>query len=357
MDWLITSEALITTLLMAFGLGLVFSCLVVMGGPVDAPRERGSHHAPTPTSGGLAIMAATGFAVAAGLWLFPDHVSGLPRDALLLFGFAVVMGVSGALDDVYDWPASMRLLLQLSLCLSFGYVFRVETLDFGFGLVLNCGPVFGTLGSALWLLVGINAINFMDGSNGLALGSQLLWLGFAAIIFVLIGPFGAETWPMAGIVTLYIASLGAHAAFLPFNLKGKAFQGDAGSLFSGALITGSILLMQTHKVSTPWLGGYMLAPFLVDVILTMLVRAKHKKPLMSPHKEHLYQLWLQHRDPDHFRLALKMWGLIFVSLSLGLITRLVSEYYHTSYRFIILALWLSLLSWGWLKVRSKLLAP
>lgn len=344
--------------LLAIGLGFVISWLlsklVVAGGPIDAPRERGSHDAPTTTSGGLAIMAATGLGLFLCLKLFPQLKAGDIKDSLILLGFSASMGLIGAVDDVFDLSPKFRLGLQIMLCAAVGWAFRIEQIDFGLGLVWSLQPLMGAVGATLWLLLGINAINFMDGSNGLAVGAQSLWQSLVVVGLTILAPASLPFLPVAAVVLLYAANLGANLGFLPTNVTGRAFQGDAGSLFSGGLITASVLLLTKHDLSAPWLGGFLLAPFLVDVLLTLWVRYKAKKPLMSAHREHLYQLWLQKRDHNHLNLALRVWGLILASLLIATVLRVIYEAFALDLRFFVMCAWLTYLSLRWYQIRKKL---
>ncbi len=149
---------------------------------------------------------------------------------------------------------------------------------------------------------------------------------------------------------------GAHLGFLPFNLPmGRVFQGDAGALFGGALITGGTLIVKAYGVGSVWLGGFLLAPLLVDVVLTLVTRAAQKKDLMRPHKDHLYQLWLQRRDPDHGRLALRVWALCALSSAVGIAARAIDTRWHSDIRFPALVAIIVVYSFGWVAVRKSLL--
>lgn len=355
-SWLVSPALLLAGFAGAAAFSALVTQLVIHGGPIDTPRKRGSHHAPTPTSGGLAIMAATGLTAGLVLFLFRAQIPGPGRDGLMLFGFAALMGLSGGIDDVIGLPARLRLVFQLLLCLAFAYLYRVTSLDFGLGLAFNVwGPV-GLLGSAAWLVLGINAINFMDGSNGLAPGTQTLVLAVISGLVLAMAPSALLGAYLGAPLLICVCAAGAHAGFLPFNLPmGKVFQGDAGALFGGALITGACLQIKAYGVGSVWFGGFLLAPLLVDVVLTLLTRASQGKDVMSPHKEHLYQLWLQHRDPSHTRLALHVWGLVAASSAVGMAARLLDYYGRIDARFPALVVVVAVLCLGWVRVRQALI--
>lgn len=361
MNLLSSFEWLIPPTLLLLGLGgsaiaaALFAGLVLKGGPVDIPRERGAHVMPTPTSGGMAILAASALMVAAVLWFSGMDIPGRWRDGALLFGFAALMGLSGALDDLFDVPARLKLVFQVGTCLGFAWLFHVDTIVFGPGLVVKLDPFTSTLGCAAWLVLGINTINFMDGSNGLAIGTQGLALLVLAALVVLLAPVVQLGSDLGIILLIFACAAGAHLGFLPFNLSGKAFQGDAGALFGGALITGGSLVVKAYGAGSVWFGGFLLAPLLVDVVLTLVARLRKGKDVMRPHKEHLYQLWLQRRDPSHIRLALRIWGLCAISSGVGLAARAIDLQYRTDIRFPCLVVVVVLYSLMWVRIRRELL--
>src|SRR5688572_19417077 len=103
--------------LIAFaGAGAVAAC-----GPMDRPRPRGSHSIPTATSGGLAVIAAVGAGLWFSSWLEPGDRVETIRVAMAV-GFAGLLGLMGAVDDLYDLGAKPKLLVQLLASLAFGYL-------------------------------------------------------------------------------------------------------------------------------------------------------------------------------------------------------------------------------------------
>ncbi len=355
-SWLVSPALLIGGFATSAIIAFLTSWLAVSGGPVDKPRDRGSHQQPTPTSGGLAVMAATAIVSGGLMWLFHDQIPGKAIDGLLLLGFAGLMGLSGGIDDLTGLPARLRLLFQVGLCVAFAVFYRVTSLDFGFGLSFDVWSPLGLIGSAAWLVLGINAINFMDGSNGLAVGTQAMALMAMAVLTVLLASSTLLGFYIGLPLIILACASGAHFGFLPVNLPmGRAFQGDAGSLFGGALITGACLQLKTYGVASVWFGGFLLAPLLVDVVLTLTIRALQRKPLMEAHKEHLYQLWLQRKNASHGRLALWVWNLTALSALVGVAARYIDETWKTDIRFPVLVVLVAGLSVAWFAIRRYLL--
>lgn len=268
-----------------------FCVLLVQAGPIDRPRDRGMHRSATPTSGGLAVMA--GAAAGAGWTVF--SAGSVEIGALLLIGGA--LGVFGAIDDLWDVGSGLKLAAQAAAALAFALlVARAQTLPFP-GFDLRLGFALGVAGTTLWLVVLTNAVNFMDGANGLAPGVQAI--AFAAFLFVL--PVSEPSWALA------FASLWATLAFLGFNLAGRLFQGDVGAFFAAFLIGGLAILAAEAGQASVWFAPTVLAPFLVDVIGTVLVRTRRRARLFEAHREHVYQLWLQSSGVPHLALAWRAW--------------------------------------------------
>jgi len=351
-EWILSPLTCGAAFVLSAVLAMLFTQLAIRGGPVDQPRERGAHVTPTPTSGGLAVMAAAGLALA--LCIFQFAPSGA-RSGLMLFVFAALIGFSGAIDDVFDLPAKVRLLFQIGLCLAFASLYPVHHLSFGPGLSFDIPLPVGIAGGAAWLLLGLNAINFMDGSNGLAIGSQILCLLVFAGFVLVFGTQAAAAPLLGGLLLVFICSAGAFSGFLPFNLPlGRTFQGDAGSLFGGALVTGGALVLSAHDIASVWLGGFLLAPLLVDVVLTLILRASRRQNLLRSHKDHLYQQWLIHKDPSHGRLALRVWGLCALSSAFAIGARFLGDALGTDLRFAALCVVFAAYSAGWIWLRGRL---
>lgn len=275
--------------------------LIAWCGPVDAPGPRRGHGRPTPTSGGLAIVVASclGLALVRRFGLAQPDVR-IGWLALL----AAVLGLMGAADDLFDLPPRTKLLVQLALALLFArLIASVDILPLAPGLDLPLGPIVGIAGSALWLIVLTNAVNFIDGADGLAPG---------AVVVALLGLAGAAALNGQS-ATAAAALIGAVAGlgFLPWNLPAhRLFQGDAGALFSGFYLA-ALAIVASHPAQgqplSPYLIPFATLPMLTDVLLTLAARARARKPLFSAHREHLYQLWLDARGASHMALSLRYW--------------------------------------------------
>ena len=205
-------------------------------GAVDLPGGRRIHEQPTPRMGGLAIAA--GFFGAA---LFFARLSG-PILALLLGGALVVL--MGAADDARGLSPLWKLALQsLAALTAMRCGVRIEALSLPSAALpfLPLGRLSGPV-TLLWLVGCTNAVNLIDGLDGLAAGVSLissLTLFEAALL-------AGE--PNAALLLAALA--GACLGFLPRNVHpAEIFMGDAGSQFLG-FVLGCVSVIGTLKLQT-----------------------------------------------------------------------------------------------------------
>jgi len=157
-------------------------------------------------------------------------------------------------------------------------------------------PIFLMIGSALWLIVFTNAANFMDGANGLAIGSLAIMLAGLGIICSVTETLRLTFW--------WFPLIAAKAGFLLHNLQGNIYAGDAGSLGFGALFA-SVGLASGLEV---WTVATLALPFLIDVLLTLIWRAKHGRNWLEAHLDHAYQRLIA-SGWTHVEIAILYWGL------------------------------------------------
>ena len=195
-------------------------------GAIDVPKdERRMHKVPIPRMGGLAIFIAFLFSVI----LFVD-ISVQLRGILI---GAVVIVALGLVDDIVPLPALLKFVVQIIaayIVVSHGTVISTFTNP----NVLSASPYIN-LGSwgvpitIFWIVAITNAVNLIDGLDGLAVGISSI----AAFSMVLI----AIILPEYNIAVLMAALAGACIGFMPYNLSpAKIFMGDTGSTFLGFIL-------------------------------------------------------------------------------------------------------------------------
>jgi UDP-GlcNAc:undecaprenyl-phosphate GlcNAc-1-phosphate transferase len=291
--------------------GVAVAGLIAWSGPVDAPRARGGHDRPTPTSGGLAIIAATALGLAI---LIMTRTGASDARIAWLTLIAIAAGLLGAGDDMFDLRPTLKLAIQIGLALVFAiWVSRPDSLPIAPGVTLPLPAPISVLGVALWMVVLTNAVNFLDGADGLSP---------CVVVIALIGlVVAAGLHGQTALALVALVGAAAGLGFLPWNLPAhRLFQGDAGALFSGVFLAGLAVLATDPAQGQP-LSPYMVVfaglPMLTDVLLTLAARARERKPLFHAHREHLYQRWLQGDGRTHASLAWRFWAITAVFTGAG----------------------------------------
>ena len=294
--------------------GSVIVCRAVIGSPIlDAPdTTRKAHRAPTPTSGGLGV--ALGFALGlvalssiSVVWRHEISEHGALMSTIAS-AFAYACLVLGFLDDAFPLGPRLKFLvfsaLAVGAALAVGLVralpLGAETIELAFPWAL--------LGTALWVFTFVNCVNFMDGANGLAMGSVAIGLIALAAIAVNEGAISGAGMAACG--------AGALIGFLYWNFPdGRLFAGDSGALFAGAVAClASLVVIQLGALS-PFVAPILFFPLLADALLTLAWRASRGRSLLDGHAEHLYQIaqragWGRRRIAVYYWLAMAFCGLI-----------------------------------------------
>lgn len=261
----------------------------------DAPDGvRKLQDEPVSRLGGVSIAVAT--CITLLILIAAATMQGDPATiSLTVLAATVAAFFAGLLDDLMDLPASVKLLLLLVAFIALAAVgLTPQSLTSPFGETSL--PAVLIIGSAAWLLVFTNAVNFMDGSNGLAIGSLAIMLTALAFIGTDAGVFAFSLW--------WFALFGAMGGFLIHNLRGKLYAGDAGALGLGALFA-SLAVVSGLSV---WTVATLALPFLIDVLMTLIWRARRGRSWLKAHLDHAYQR-LRASGWGHFETAFLYWGL------------------------------------------------
>ncbi len=253
-------------------------------GVMDTPGERSSHTRPTPKGGGVGVVLAFLVGVAV---LYRYAAFSRLADPYFRAVIAASVGIAivAWLDDLMYWPAIVKLGAQvLAAAVAVGSGLYVSNVRLpGVGLV-----EIGWLGipiTLIWIVATTNAVNFIDGLNGLA-------SGVCAITCLVLA--GIAAW--LGAWFIYFASLllaAGLAGFLPFNFpRARIFMGDVGSQFCGFVL--AVLAVAAGRFETVDMS-FVLVPMLLmgvlfDVVFTLVRRTLAGDRLTEAHRGHLYQL-------------------------------------------------------------------
>lgn len=208
-------------------------------GALDRPGPRRVHVTPVPTLGGLAFAVSI-LAVIWAAYLLPGpaHVlDARPLIGLTLAALPIVL--LGVVDDLRGLPPLVKLLVQAgSAAILFAFGYGVPTITNPFGEPLLAGALNLPL-TILWVVIVINAINLIDGIDGLAAGV----VGIAAATLWV----AARTHSDFYVMFLCSPLIGAMLGFLRFNFPpARVFMGDTGSHFLGLLLA-AVSLLENRK--------------------------------------------------------------------------------------------------------------
>jgi len=288
---------LFAAVLVASGLGVAyFRVWAVQRGMVDVPNERSSHEVATPRGAGAVVLLLTVFVwvvlVSLGYWQQAPGWWGYAAGALLIGGVSFV-------DDRKPLALAPRLVVHALAAV----VLMVSCMPFGpisMRLPILGEIALGALGWPLliiWLVGMINAFNFIDGIDGMA-GLQTVVAGLA---WLMLGSwFGMSAHAGLGLILAASAT-----GFLLHNLpKARVFLGDVGSAFLGYSLGALMVTSALHNPGSPLFAGTALFvwPVLFDTTFTLLRRWRAGRPLLQPHREHLYQR-LASKPQRHAKVA------------------------------------------------------
>jgi UDP-GlcNAc:undecaprenyl-phosphate GlcNAc-1-phosphate transferase len=300
---------LILSALATFALTPVARWLALYLGAIDLPSERKIHRGAMPRLGGLAVVGGFCFPWVA-FYVVNNRVTRTFQDYETLFTVLLVgasaMLVLGIYDDLRGVKASTKFVVQLVIALFLYYGgYRITALTNPFGQSLQLSPLLALPVSVLWIVGITNALNLLDGIDGLAAGVTACISLSLALIDILSGNV------IVALLTLCLA--GACLGFLPFNFSpARIFLGDSGSLFIGVVLA-CIGMMSFFKAAT---ATFIIVPLFVfglplyDTMTVMLGRARRGQPIFQADKSHVHHrllaLGLNHRQAAYFLYTIKV---------------------------------------------------
>jgi UDP-GlcNAc:undecaprenyl-phosphate GlcNAc-1-phosphate transferase len=302
--------------LLAFCIPLLLTPLVkrlaVAAGAIDLPGKRKVHQQPVPCWGGLGIFL--GFAIAL-VAVTPALASilHLSHDAIrqligMLAGGLVVL-VVGMIDDWKGLPPLAKLAGQIAaavVAVCFGI--KIPFVSIPFGRLIRLWPLMNYALTIAWLVAITNALNLVDGLDGLAAGIAAI----SAFIVCYVS-FSQGVW-LVGICSLF---LGASAlGFLPYNWHpAKIFMKDAGAMFLGFTLASlaAIGLTKSAVVYSLILPILILGIPISDMLLAIVRRLLRGQNIMTADREHIHHRLLD-LGLTHSQTVLLIYG---INLLLG----------------------------------------
>ena len=281
-----------------FGLTPLVRRLAIRFGAIDQPSERKLHVVPTPTMGGLAMWI--GFLVAIGVSRFLpffDSMNETAAEPLAAVVTCTLMTGLGVIDDRRGTSALAKLTAQIFIAgvlVLLGVQLAFFVLPGYWTVVLGTDEAVPL--TILWVVAAANAINLVDGLDGLAAG--MVGIAAATFFVYMVRDF-SDTGSVAALLS--VITVGICVGFLPWNFHpAKIFMGDTGSMLLGMLVAIATISGVGRNPFPPSQGEVavialpLLVPLLVlgipflDVLLAIVRRTRKGLGIAHADKEHIF---------------------------------------------------------------------
>ena len=278
--------ASIPLLALALAAGVTFGSLPVLirqlvaWGLVDRPdANRKLHARAVPVGGGLAVFAGVAAGVLPMLWLYQSP----PQFTIVLLIASGMLTAIGLADDAWSIRGRQKLILQTLVAVFVVFVGPVGMSGLEvFDIRISLG-VFGSLFAILWIVGTINAVNLLDGADGVATVVGITLGGALVVLCLLLGKAESAVVPAA--------MVGGLLAFLPFNKPpARVFLGDTGSQLIGLVLGASALQASLKGPTAVALTGIVAiwAVPIFDMAIAVLRRRLTGRSLYAPDRGHLH---------------------------------------------------------------------
>ncbi len=297
------------TFLLAFSISILSTPyvkkLAIKLKAVDYPKERGLHTKVMPRMGGFAIYL--GFMITILLVSYIEHI--FSTQLLGFFIGATLIVVVGILDDIHNLSARIKLTCQI--------IAGLIVINTGTSITNIFYPVYvdfkalDDIITLLWIVGITNAVNIIDGVDGLAAGVSTINSVFLMILCILTG----DTLSI-----LFTSALaGSCLGFLPRNFSpAEIFMGDTGSTFLGFVLAVSSIMgvFKSYALLSIFIATFAIALPILDTAFAMIRRFFTGKPIMQADRGHLH-----HRLVDKGYSHRKT---VIILYTLSIITGLIS---------------------------------
>lgn len=249
---------------------------------IDEPNERKVHNGKIPRSGGIAIAIGILIALVYGFITHKNDYNFVNFLGIIIGGtLSLAIGIY---DDIKCISAKKKLLLEIfAATVLVAANIRIEAMNIPFWQTIYFSFPISIIVTILWVIIIMNAINLIDGVDGLAAGVVLI---ASIIIFSLVMMNGDG---LAAVVT--IALVGGCLAFLKFNRSpASIFMGDSGSMFLGFTLA-SVSIQASYKstnTASVLIPVMILGVPLLDTVSAFVRRViKHTSPFKAD-KDHIH---------------------------------------------------------------------
>ncbi|HPD13486.1 MAG TPA: MraY family glycosyltransferase [Planctomycetota bacterium] len=316
----------VATVAAAAGLSLAITPLVAWIARrirlVDRPDPRKVHSGAIPRVGGVAIIVATAAAVLLGMTLtniIGTALRAAQKGLLVILAFAGLVAVAGLVDDVRGLRARYKLLIQVAAaCGVCAFGIRIEAIVVKGVLSLDLGWLSWPL-TVLWIVGITNAVNLIDGLDGLC-------AGICAAACAVIGIFAIHT-NQAVMAVLMAALLGSLLGFLYHNFNpAKVFMGDCGTYFLGFVLATASVFCATKASTIVGLAlpALALGVPIFDTLFSMLRRFLERRSIFAPDRGHIHHRLID-MGVQHRHVVLILYLVTILAAGMGLFMMLTRD--------------------------------
>lgn len=271
----------ITTFLASFILVYLAKKIAYYIGAIDVPNERSAHKNPTPLLGGIGIFLS----FLLGYMLFGEENTLMI--SILMASFLILL--LGVFDDIRPIEAKYKFLVHLAVAaivVFYGGLSLTRIDMFEYELYFGWLSPYITM---LIIVATINAINLIDGLDGLCAGISSIYFLTIGIIALILNNLGGLD------IILSFIMLGSTLGFLIHNFPpAKIFMGDTGSTFLGLMISVIMLLgFKTVTFTSLLVPLILLLLPITDTLFAIIRRLLNKKPIGEADKEHIHHQLLK----------------------------------------------------------------
>lgn len=278
---------------------------------LDKPNYRKIHDKSIPKGGGIGIFIPVLLLVLVNILFFKDCVALDHLKYFTIWLVTLILMITGIIDDKLELGSTIKLIVQIIVVLATllsgirFHIFRMEFLDL---MLTGC-----------WIIGIINAVNLIDGLDGLAAGIAVI----ASAGFGIIGyAYGDMTIPLMSLIIV-----GACLGFLRYNFRpARIFMGDTGSVPLGyhlailGILCANVVPGRTSLIIPIMLVGIPI----FDTLLTIIRRALNHKPIFQPDRSHFYNLIIDIKGVDHKKTVMLIYVLNVILMGFAVLLAFIN---------------------------------
>lgn len=303
---------------------------------VDQPSERKIHTTEIPRIGGVAVFLGFILPFGGAFFYYTDLLSQVLTNQNLIWLAAggLIMLVLGLIDDIHPLSASIKLGVQIfAAVVAWQGGIAISGVQVTTDTVYVFEPWFACAVTIFWFVLMMNAMNLIDGLDGLATGLCF----FASLVLLILSLISGRFFVAMGFSALAGSCLG----FLRYNFNpASIFLGDSGSYFLGYMLAGLAILgsMKGQAMAAILIPIIALGIPIIDTILTPIRRFLRGRKMFDPDRSHVHHR-LMSLGLNHRNAVLVLYGL---TIALGVLALIIVHSRDTLAAFILAFLGIAL---------------